>query len=84
MNIPSIFLSHHERENTHKFTREENGYIPIGIYGGKETEEKLIAAFQRLTEETEYRKTLFDRIKPFHFTQNKEKVINLIFEVLNG
>lgn len=84
MNIPSIILSHHKRENTHKFTKDENGFIPIGIYGGKEIEEKVIAAFQRLTEDRDYRKRLFDRIKPFQFTQNKEKVINIIFSVLNS
>ena len=84
MNIPSIILSHHKREKTHKFTKEENGFIPIGIFEGKETEEKVIAAFQRLTQDRDYRKTLFDRIKPFQFTQNKARVINLIFSVLNG
>ena len=82
MNIPSIVLSHHEREDSHKFTREENGHIPLGIYKGAKTEEKMMAAFQRLTIDRDYRKMLFDRIEPFQFTKNKDKVISLIYSML--
>ena len=82
MNIPSIVLSHHEREHTHKFAREENGYIPVGIYKELETEEKVREALERLTADRDYRKMLFDRMEPFQFTKNKEKVISLIHSML--
>jgi spore coat polysaccharide biosynthesis predicted glycosyltransferase SpsG/CMP-N-acetylneuraminic acid synthetase len=82
MNIPSIVLSHHERENSHKFTREENGHIPLGIYKGAETEEKVRETLERLTADRVYRKMLFDRMEPFKFTKNKERVVNLIHSML--
>jgi spore coat polysaccharide biosynthesis predicted glycosyltransferase SpsG/CMP-N-acetylneuraminic acid synthetase len=82
MNIPSIVLSHHERENSHKFTREENGHIPLGIYKGTETEKKVIEILERLTADRDCRKILFDRMEPFQFTKNKEKVVSLIHSML--
>jgi len=84
MNIPSIVLSHHERETTHKFAREENGHIPFGIYNKVGSEEKLMEKFQFLVADTGYRKILFDRLKPFEFTKNKEKVLLLIDNILNN
>jgi spore coat polysaccharide biosynthesis predicted glycosyltransferase SpsG/CMP-N-acetylneuraminic acid synthetase len=82
MNLPSIVLSHHERENSHKFTREENGHIPLGIYKGAETEKKVRETLERLTADRDYRKMLFDRMEPFQFTKNKEKVVSLIHSML--
>ena len=82
MNIPSIVLSHHERENTHKFASEKNGHIPIGTYKEVGTEEKLMQAFQRLATDTDYRRQLFDRIQPFQFVKNKKKIMNLIYSLL--
>ena len=82
MNIPSIVLSHHERENTHKFACEKNGHIPMGIYKEVETQEKLMQAFKRLTTDTDYRRQLFDRIQPFRFVKNKKKIMNLINSLL--
>ncbi len=82
MNIPSIVLSHHERENSHKFTREENGHIPLGIYKGAETEEKVRATLERLTADRAYRKMLFDGMEPFQFTKNKDRVVSLIYSML--
>jgi spore coat polysaccharide biosynthesis predicted glycosyltransferase SpsG/CMP-N-acetylneuraminic acid synthetase len=82
MNIPSIVLSHHEREDSHKFTREENGHIPLGIYKGEETEEKVREALERLNVDRDFRKMLFDRMTPFEFTKNKEKVVSLIHSML--
>ena len=82
MNIPSIVLSHHERENSHKFTREENGHIPLGVYKGAETEEKVRETVERLTADREYRKMLFDGMEPFQFTKNKDRVVSLIYSML--
>jgi spore coat polysaccharide biosynthesis predicted glycosyltransferase SpsG/CMP-N-acetylneuraminic acid synthetase len=82
MNIPSIVLSHHERENSHKFTSEKNGHIPIGIYKGRETEEKVRETLERLSTDRHYREMLFDRMEPFQFTKNKERVVSLIHSML--
>ena len=31
MNIPSITIAHHIREETHKFASKENGFLPLSI-----------------------------------------------------
>jgi spore coat polysaccharide biosynthesis predicted glycosyltransferase SpsG/CMP-N-acetylneuraminic acid synthetase len=82
MNIPSIVLSHHERERTHKFAKEENGFIPVGIYKEMEIEEKVKEVLQKLTVDTDCRKKLFDRMRPFQFTKNKERIVSLIHSML--
>ena len=82
MNIPAIVLSHHERENTHKFTREENGHVPLGICDDFEAEKKVITAFRQLIDNVEYRKKFHDRLKKFQFTKNKDKVISLIHSII--
>jgi spore coat polysaccharide biosynthesis predicted glycosyltransferase SpsG len=82
MNIPSIILSHHERENTHLFAREENGFIPIGIYEHRKKKEQMLEALSRLVLDARYRRLLFDRMKHFRFDKNKKKVEKLILDIL--
>ena len=41
MHIPTLVLSHHKREDTHKYAIEKNGFIPIGIYDSNK-KEKII------------------------------------------
>ena len=84
MNIPSIVLSHHEREKMHSFARPERGFVPLGLYKGGDTEAKLFKAFKKMVEDTHYRRTLFDRIKPFRFQKNKDKVLRLIESILDS
>ena len=78
MNIPSIVLSHHERENTHRFAREENGHIPIGIYKGVETDKRILEILDHLVVDASFRGLLFNRLKPFQFIHSKKKVVDLI------
>jgi len=82
MNIPSIVLSHHERENTHRFAREENGHIPVGVYKGVETNKRILEVLDHLIVDASFRELLFNRLKPFQFIHNKKKVVDLIHLVL--
>jgi spore coat polysaccharide biosynthesis predicted glycosyltransferase SpsG/CMP-N-acetylneuraminic acid synthetase len=82
MNIPSIILSHHEREKSHKFTREENGFIPLGLYQELETEEKVLTSLKRLAQDHDYRETLYQRLEPLQFIKSKDKVIKMILDLL--
>jgi len=82
MNIPAIVLSHHPRERTHLFSIEAHGFINLGLYDPGLTEEKVLAAFKRLVNDTAYRKSLFTRMKPFRFNKNKTRVVKLLMQQL--
>ena len=82
MNIPSIVVSHHEREATHTFASLEKGYINLGIVNEK-TSQKLTERFEKLVEDKDYRELLFMNIKKYSFRENKAKVVKKILELLN-
>ena len=84
MNIPSIILSHHEREKKHSFATKDRGFLPIGLYNGVKTDKKILASLKKLVEDHRFRKNCFDRIKPFKFQKNKNRVLRLVFELLNN
>lgn len=82
MNIPSIILSHHERELAHPFASRERGFIPVGLYEGEKTDKKVLASLKRMVEVNDYRRNLFLRMRPYRFSKNKDKVLGLIYAVL--
>ena len=84
MNIPSIVMSHHERERTHSFTKEENGFMHLGVFKGSETEKSILPALERLVTDKSYRRLLYDRLIQFKFNENKEKVIRIILSLLEN
>ena len=84
MNIPSIILSHHEREKKHSFATKDRGFLPIGLYNGVKTDKKILASLKKLVEDHRFRKNCFDRIKPFKFQKNKNRVLRLVFELLKN
>ena len=83
MNIPSIILSHHKREMAHSFAKKDRGFFPLGLYKGKKTEDQILFALKRLVEDHTLRKDCFNRLKPFRFHKNKQKVLDSIAEILN-
>lgn len=84
MNIPSIVISQHERENTHEFACEENGFISLGVYHEIPLEHMLAEALTRLLDDEEYRHDLFNRTTRFDFSKNKQKVLAMILSLLDG
>jgi spore coat polysaccharide biosynthesis predicted glycosyltransferase SpsG/CMP-N-acetylneuraminic acid synthetase len=84
MNIPSIILSHHERESTHSFTSRSRGFVSLGIYKGKKTDKQILKALKIFVEDNTFRKNYFDRVKPFKFHKNKVKVLKLIAGILDN
>lgn len=81
MNIPSIIISHHERESTHNFADLEKGFINLGVINGNISVE-INEKFKKLVEDLDYRKLLFMNIKRYSFRKNKQKVVNKIMELL--
>lgn len=83
MNIPSIVLSHHERENTHSFASLEKGFINLGIFSKNDNISNLVKnSFEKLVYDEDYRRLLFLNIQKYNFRNNKKKVVELIMELL--
>lgn len=82
MNIPAIVIAQHERENTHNFSCKENGFVPIGLYNKGITEKKVQVAFERLLDDTDYRRTLFERTTRYRFNSNKQHLLKRILYLL--
>jgi spore coat polysaccharide biosynthesis predicted glycosyltransferase SpsG/CMP-N-acetylneuraminic acid synthetase len=83
MHIPSIIIAHHEREATHNFSVETNGFMNLGI-STDGIEQKILEALRKLCLDHEYRKMLFGRMKDFNFLPNKKVVLREINELLHG
>lgn len=84
MNVPAIILSHHEREKTHRYACEANGFIPLGLYRDDQAEQQLLQSLRQLVENTAYRRKLFNAMKPINFTSNKRNVANRILALLDN
>ncbi len=82
MNIPSIILSHHERENSHLFANETNGFVHLGIYKEDETAQKIIFYLEKLITDTNLRLDLYQKTAQFDFVSNKIKVLGMILGLL--
>jgi spore coat polysaccharide biosynthesis predicted glycosyltransferase SpsG len=82
MNIPAIVLAQNEREKTHCFACEENGFIPLGIYKGEVSDHAVCAALRRLVKNSDYRHDLFSRLQNSNFARNKRKVVQRILALL--
>ncbi len=83
MNIPSIVVSHHDREGTHSFASLERGFINLGVYDPKTTPEAITKAFEKLLNDADYRYLLFLNIKKYAFRENKKRVVQKIMELLD-
>lgn len=84
MNVPAIVFSHHEREKTHRFACEENGFLPLGMHQGEESDVALLAALRRLVEDETFRRRLYDAQHKAHFTDNKGKVVRRMLNLIEG
>lgn len=81
INIPSIIVSHHEREATHSFASLEKGFINLGVID-KNTFTKIKEKFEKLVDDRDYRELLFMNVKKYSFRENKVKVVKKILELL--
>ena len=83
MNVPAIVLSHNEREKTHQYACETNGFVPIGLYRDDVARERLLKALRQLVEDTGCRRKLFDSMGNANFTWNKRRVVKKIQALLD-
>lgn len=81
MNIPSIIISHHEREATHSFASLDKGFINLGVID-ENISTRIKEKFEKLVDDRDYRELLFMNIKKYSFRENKAKVVKKILELL--
>jgi spore coat polysaccharide biosynthesis predicted glycosyltransferase SpsG len=83
MNIPAIVIPQHERERTHAFACQENGFIPLTPYTEGITEEDVKTALRGLLDSVSDREQLYNRTLRFRFDRNKRRIIDLIEDRLD-
>jgi spore coat polysaccharide biosynthesis predicted glycosyltransferase SpsG/CMP-N-acetylneuraminic acid synthetase len=83
MNIPSIVISQHEREEKHSFACEQNGFLNIGLFNEDSYKELIEKNFLRLINDEDFRHQLFLKTMKYSFDSNKQKVLDSIDQLLN-
>jgi len=78
MSIPAVVVSQHDREQTHHFGREDNGFVPVGVYQGDDTIDVIAQSIERLVEDARFREEMYQRMRVFGFLENKQRVLKLI------
>ena len=84
MNIPSIVIPQHEREKTHSFAREDNGFIPLETYVCGKTEIEVALKLEKIISDVEYRLRLFNNMVNRSFLSNKQRVVSKILDCLES
>lgn len=82
MNIPAIVVSHHERENTHRFSCSDNGLVNIGEFRAGESESRIMEELRKFVHNRDYRKKLYDNMQHYNFLKNKNNVVGMILSLL--
>ena len=80
MNIPGIVIPQHEREETHSFAREQNGFVKMEPYVEGMSLESVPKLLEKLIINSQFRYTLFSRLEKFCFLENKQRLLGKIFE----
>ncbi len=84
MSIPAIVIPQHEREKTHSFACQENGFVQLDPYVEGETELTVVKILNDLLEDSNYRQALFNATTGFRFDQNKKKVVSRILHLFDS
>ena len=82
MNVPAIVVPQHKREKTHGFASRANGFIALDPYKEGVTERQVAQELLNIISDNKYRKELFDRTVPHCFTENKQKIVDLVISQL--
>ena len=84
MNIPSIVIPQHEREKTHSFACEDNGFIPLETYECGKTEMEVVLKLEKIIIDVKYRLRLFNNMVDRSFLSNKQRVVSKILDCLES
>jgi CMP-N-acetylneuraminic acid synthetase/spore coat polysaccharide biosynthesis predicted glycosyltransferase SpsG len=80
---PSIVLAQNEREMSHFFASEENGFIHLGL-GKDVSTNKILSAFKELYSSLATRKEMNQKMKKHNIRTGRERVIKLIKDLIEN
>lgn len=80
MRVPAIVIAQHDREASHTFARENNGFLFLGV-AARISDAAIDEAFRSLLDGP-LRATLFARQSALDFTRNKARVVRLMLDLL--
>jgi spore coat polysaccharide biosynthesis predicted glycosyltransferase SpsG/CMP-N-acetylneuraminic acid synthetase len=84
MNIPTIVVDQHERENTHHFAREENGFLPCGVYEKGKTESVVLQNLSNLLSDSSRRRSLYLKTRKYSFSEGKRLVAKSLIALMEN
>jgi len=79
--VPSIVMSQNQRETTHFFTDETNGFKNLGL-GEFTSEELILSSFSKLVESRDLREKMQVKMLRNDIRSGRDRVINMINEML--
>ncbi len=82
MNVPGIVIDQHAREGTHRFAREANGYIGLGLYNPGKTEEIVVTNIEELVNNYGKYEELYRNVLPHNFSKGNSKSVYEIQRLL--
>ena len=82
MKIPSIIISHHKREDTHSFSKKNNGFFYLGCYKRNITEKDVNKYLIILISNFNKRKTADNLLRKISFETNQKRVLKLIESII--
>ena len=80
---PSIILAQNQRELTHFFADEANGFVSLGL-GSDAAIEEIRSSFIHLIENKEERLFMHNKMKDNNIKNGKNKVVNLIKNLIEN
>ena len=80
--VPSIVLTHNERENHHLFATQEYGFINLGL-SNKVKEKEILNTYLQLADNYNLRKHISNIMLEHNLKSGKERVTKLILKTIN-
>lgn len=80
LGTPAVVLAQNDREMTHPFASESNGFLHLGL-GKEATHEMILAGLTRLVEDDAFRLELRKRMLAVDLTEGRRKVARIVQEV---
>lgn len=84
MRLPALILEHNEREHTHRFTSEENGFVNLGVWRDIQDKGDVLRALERLVDDSAFRRRLHRAMCRFDFVANKSKVVRRLLDLVEA
>ena len=83
LHVPTIVLAQNDREMTHFFASEKNGFLNLGL-GNLVSEAQILLTFQELVEDFEKRSAMAHAMAKTNLRKGRKRVLGLIHSILES